>query len=83
LIVGDYIERKFVFQAITGMLLIFLFVSFLFAIYGYNNCGCFGSEIVSSPLLSIVKNILLILLLFYFKHSSVSLSLCSEENFSK
>lgn len=83
LIVGDYIEKKFVFQTIIGMLLIFLFVSILFGVYGYSNCGCFGAEIISSPLISIAKNILLLSLLFYLKHSSASSRLCGEMEISK
>lgn len=82
-IVGGYIEKMFVFQSILWMLLVFLFINILFAIKGYNNCGCFGSEIISSPLISFVKNMFLLVGLIYLKYPLQYLKLSGKELINK
>lgn len=65
LIIEDYLKYKFVFLVIGGMIAAFILVNFSFWIKGYNNCGCFGSLVNSTPLLSMIKNAILLYGLFY------------------
>lgn len=68
LIIENYIENDFVFKTIVKLISIFLLINIIFAVKGYSNCGCFGSKIISSPIVSLGKNILLLMGLYFLKH---------------
>jgi hypothetical protein len=65
LIIEDYVKNKYIFFTIGGMIAAFILVNFFFLVKGYNNCGCFGKLVNSSPLLSVIKNVILLYGLFY------------------
>jgi len=69
LVVMDFQKKQIVFLFIFYLLLFFISTNIFFAFMGYNNCGCFGFSIASSPLLSVVKNILLLFALIYLRKS--------------
>lgn len=69
LVVMDFQKKQIVFLFIFYLLVFFISTNIFFAFMGYNNCGCFGFSIVSSPLLSVVKNILLLFGLIYLRKS--------------
>lgn len=71
LIIEDYLKNKYIFFAIGGMIAAFILVNFFFLVKGYNNCGCFGNLVSSSPLLSIIKNAVLLYGLFYLWKNTV------------
>lgn len=48
------------YKSVAGLLAVFIMTSLYFEIREINNCGCFGASIESSPLLTIIKNILII-----------------------
>lgn len=48
------------YKSVAGLLAVFIMTSLYFEIREINNCGCFGTSIESSPLLTIIKNILII-----------------------
>ncbi len=83
LIIADYLQIKIVYFLILGIIIAFLFINIFFAINGANNCGCFGAEIISSPALSIVKNVLLILAVVYLKYSFATLRFSEEKEVCK
>jgi len=83
LIIADYLQIKIVYFLIIGLITAFLFINIFFAITGADNCGCFGAEIVSSPALSIAKNVLLILAVIYLKYSFAALRLCEGKEVCK
>jgi glutaredoxin len=59
------LTNKFIFQ--FSILLILIFSGYLIAImpmYGDGNCGCFGDVLPMSPKVSLIKNAILLLLLF-------------------
>jgi hypothetical protein len=70
LIIEDYIEKDFVFKTVIKLISVFLLINIIFAIKGYDNCGCFGAMIISSPLTSFYKNIFILIGLYYLKYKS-------------
>jgi len=82
LIIADYLQIKIVYLLICGLITVFLFASILFAVKGYTNCGCFGADIISSPKLSIVKNILLLLTVLYLRYPFSHLRLSDKREVS-
>lgn len=48
------------YKPVAGLLAVFIIISIYFEIKEIDNCGCFGASIESSPLLTIIKNILMI-----------------------
>ena len=73
LIIADYLQIKKVYFLILGVVTAFLLVNIFFAINGAVNCGCFGAGIISAPLLSIIKNILMIMSLVYLRKKHFTL----------
>ncbi|MBP6455895.1 MAG: hypothetical protein KA275_04115 [Chitinophagaceae bacterium] len=81
------LTNKIIFQ--FSILLIIIFSGYLIAImpmYGDGNCGCFGDVLPMSPKVSLIKNALLLLLLFFiyklnfsikFKFKNVIISILS------
>ncbi len=57
---NNYIYRLIL--LLLGLCLIFSLVLF---VLNAGNCGCFGTRIISTPVMSISKNILLILIFYY------------------
>jgi len=53
------------FFAIIILLSSFVFLNGYFHFFGFTNCGCFGTQIISSPISSLIKNIIIILFLTY------------------
>lgn len=68
LIVTESIQKRFLFQAVVGLISVFIITNIFFAIRGFINCGCFGSKIISSPVISIIKNIFLLIGFYYLKY---------------
>ncbi len=58
--------KSYIFYAITVLLLLFILINIYLMVQGYSNCGCFGTQIISSPFASLVKNALMILFMMYF-----------------
>jgi hypothetical protein len=54
-----------VYRLILGLLSFFLVVSLVLYVSDVGNCGCFGTIITTTPLMSIIKNALLILIFYY------------------
>ena len=61
---------------ITVVLFILLNTYFFFK--GYANCGCFGTQITSSPLTSFLKNIIIMVYLVYAAHSERKINMAVE-----
>jgi hypothetical protein len=69
LVLMDFLKKRIVFLSIFSLLVFFISTNIFFAFMGFNNCGCFGNSIISSPLFSIVKNIALLSGLIYLRKS--------------
>ncbi len=71
MIIENYIEKDFVFKTVVKLISVFMLVNIIFAIKGYNNCGCFGTLIISTPLASLGKNILLLIGLYFLRQKEL------------
>ncbi len=69
LLLFDYLKSKLVYIFIISLMIVFLSTNILFAINGKENCGCFGTAIISSPFVSIIKNIIVIFSIIYLRHN--------------
>ncbi len=67
LIAENFFGKRAVFNVIFLLILFFTFISLYFAIEGYDNCGCFGTIIITEPIYSVLKNVILLLGLIYIK----------------
>ncbi|MFA3782331.1 MauE/DoxX family redox-associated membrane protein [Melioribacteraceae bacterium 4301-Me] len=67
---ADFVKNNFIYYSVSGMITIFIITNIVFLLKGYNNCGCFGSIIESSPLVSIIKNILMLYGVYYLKNNT-------------
>jgi len=72
LVTADYLQIKIVYFLIAGLVTAFIIVNIFLLLTGTKNCGCFGADIVSTPALSIVKNILLLSALIYVRRSNLN-----------
>lgn len=72
LLIADYIKNKFIFLSIAGMITTFIIINLFFLLKGYSNCGCFGKSISSTPVSSIIKNIILLFGLYYLKKAKLT-----------
>ena len=68
LILFDYLRSKSIYVFIISLMTVFITTNILFAVSGKSNCGCFGTAIISSPFVSIIKNIIILLLIFFLRH---------------
>ena len=60
-------RKKYVYWMIMGILNFFLGFSVVMWIWGESNCGCMGTVFVTTPLVSIIKNLILIILLYLMR----------------
>lgn len=74
LFIAGYINYKFIFLSVVSLVTVFIVVNLFFLFKGYSNCGCFGIIVSSSPLLSIIKNIILLLGLYYLKRVKTNMN---------
>ncbi len=74
LFIEGYINYKFIFLSVVSLITVFIVVNLFFLFEGYSNCGCFGKTVSSSPLLSIIKNIILLLGLYYLKRVKTNMN---------
>jgi len=82
LLLFDYLKNKLAYVFIIALMVLFLLANILFAISGKNNCGCFGTTIISSPLMSIAKNIIILLSVVYLRHDLSSEKLVIQKEYS-
>ena len=73
LIFFDFLKNTKVYASITVLMNLFVFSNILFAIYGINNCGCFGTAIMSSPVASLIKNIFLLYAIYYLRKYRINI----------
>lgn len=57
----------------------FILVNIVLFLRGYSNCGCFGTLIESSPIISLIKNLLIIIYLIAVPYSNNKSILCPDE----
>jgi hypothetical protein len=65
----NFWHKPVLFYSIFILIIFFVFVNFHLFMRGYANCGCFGTQIVGSPLVSLSKNVLIAVYLLYAKYS--------------
>ena len=68
LLLFDYLKNKLAYILIIALMVLFLLANILFAISGKNNCGCFGTAIISSPFASFVKNIIILFSIYHLRN---------------
>ncbi len=71
-------NKQIIFYSIISLLSVFIFLNLYFLLKGYSNCGCFGTQIVSSPLVSLFKNIIITVYLLYAHYSRRKLNLVTQ-----
>lgn len=76
---ADFIKNNFIYYSVSGMITIFIITNLVFLLKGYNNCGCFGSTIESSPLVSIIKNIIMLYGVYYLRNNTHQKELLERE----
>lgn len=57
-------KNKILFQSIVGLLMFFIFLNLFLMLKGYSNCGCFGTRYESNPIISLIKNLLIVGFMF-------------------
>ena len=67
LISFDFILNKTIYYLIFFSLLFFTMTSISFMIFGIDNCGCFGTIIIDKPVISVIKNVILLIILFILR----------------
>lgn len=60
----NYLVKTPVYKIVVSFTIFFLFFNLYFLLKGYTNCGCFGTEFISSPVFSIIKNAALLFILY-------------------
>ena len=68
---GSY-QISLVYHTILFLLITFISVNVLFVISGIDNCGCYGTIISVSPVISLIKCILLLVILIYLRNKRVN-----------
>ena len=63
-------SNKILIDWVIILLSCFLIVSLIFLVNGNANCACLGVRISSSPIISIIKNILLLFTVIILKHKN-------------
>lgn len=61
---------RMVHNATMFILILFLGISVTMALMDLENCGCFGTCLTTSPLTSILKNLVLIVIMYVLKFSA-------------
>ena len=73
IVISDLIKYDLFFVGIIGLIFLFLISNMFFAFNGNKNCGCFGASIISSPVISIIKNIILLCGFYLLKQRTISI----------
>lgn len=60
----NYLIKTPVYKIVISFTIFFIFFNLYFLLKGYTNCGCFGTEFISSPVFSIIKNAALLFILY-------------------
>ena len=71
-------KKRIIFYSIISMIILFILLNIHFLLKGYANCGCFGTQIISSPLASFLKNIIICAYLLYAKYSINKTNLATQ-----
>jgi len=71
-------NRSTIFYPSIILLSFFILLNIHFLCDGLTNCGCFGTQIESSPLVSLIKNLVIITYLLYARYSNRKLKLIAE-----
>ena len=66
----DFLKKKIVFNVTLSLMVSFVFVNVFMIIKGFSNCGCFGTMIESNPIISLIKNLFLVIGLLVVKYSN-------------
>jgi hypothetical protein len=66
-------HSKMVFGSILFLLFTFLIANSLFFVQGLENCGCYGTSIKSSPIVGIIKTVILMIILTYLRKNRLIL----------
>ncbi len=69
LLFANHIKNNLIIFFVSGMIVAFIIVNLFFFVKGNNNCGCFGNSVESSPLVSIVKNLLMLFGVYYLRYN--------------
>lgn len=69
---------QIVYAVIISVIAFFILFNIYFFFGGYTNCGCFGTKIVSSPLTSFLKNIIILAYLLFAGQSKRKINLAVE-----
>jgi len=56
----NYWKKKLIYNSTLALLTFFVLTNLYLIIIDYSNCGCYGTKIESSPLVSFIKNLLII-----------------------
>jgi hypothetical protein len=67
LVFCGWLKYNVVYYVLVSLMLFFICFNLFFLLNGYDNCGCFGTTIITSPLTSLCKNILLIGAIMYLR----------------
>ncbi len=62
-------NKPVLFYSVLSLIIFFILINLNLFLRGYTNCGCFGTQIVSSPLASLLKNAIIAVYLLYTKYS--------------
>jgi len=60
--------HNYIYRLILLLLGFFLIVSVVLFVSDAGNCGCFGTTITTTPMMSIIKNTLLIIIFYYMEN---------------
>jgi uncharacterized membrane protein YphA (DoxX/SURF4 family) len=71
-------DKQIIFFSTICLLSFFIVLNIYFFFKGYTNCGCFGTQFTSTPLASLLKNIIICSYLLYAKYSSKKINLAAQ-----
>ncbi len=69
LFVTDYWKKKIIFNVTLLLMIGFVCINVFMMLKGFSNCGCFGTVIESNPIISLIKNLFLVIGLLVLKYS--------------
>jgi hypothetical protein len=70
LVAADFLKVREVFLGMSIFLILLVIVNVVLALDGIEDCGCFGTTISIPPSLSIVKNFILLSLIYFLRRES-------------
>lgn len=71
-------KNKILFQSIVGLLMFFIFLNLFLMLKGYSNCGCFGTRYESNPIISLIKNLLIVGFMFISNRTNKKPSIAAQ-----